>query len=1048
MSMFSAFRFHLYPLIWLILFLTTGFCPRQLSAQPRLSPYYDQQHFTDENGLPQNSIKAIMGDKEGFIWLSTESGLVRYDGHRFLTFDQSVLPLHSTRMGSFYLSPDTTGPDKGHFFIPSNKGDYLFVRNGTVALKTSGYDSIFARMPFGRAWSEGKTFIRQSMPSLSGFDMSAFLCIIPDDKGGFYTCTTQELTYYKGAQMQYELSFPMPDPSSLFRMGACLYRADEKGAFTEIEDTVVRSIGLTGDILQHPAWRAGVRNFEIYWSNVTGKPFLFLQNNLYQLKKNKDGNLETRLILADFDCKANNIISVYYDEAGEVIYLGSLNKGLFTFSARPFTTLSIGTDEYDKDNIYYAQAAWDSNRVLTIQGYLLGLNSSSVLPVLKKAATWDLFSMLIDHRGSIWTRNANDINKFDATGKRLLAKWRLEGVPHLYEGRDHQLWIGAGKKGLYRLNPVDQVARLRPFLTSIAFPDIYCMQEEGAAFLWIGTAKGLYRLHVLKKTIDTIKGLEEANIRSLHIPRPGEVWVTTYGKGFFLYHENRLTAFPLDKGKYLAMAHCFVEDDRGYCWIPTNKGLFQASKKDLLNYAAGGQQQLFYLYHAREEGFNTNEFNGGCQPCAVKLANGYISLPSFNGVVWFSPASMRTVLPDKKIFVDKIEVDQASMAVADTIALPRGSQLLKLYCSTPYARNSYNINMEYAWVAGREDTLWLPLNNEQVIVQSSLSHGTWSLIIRKANGFGVDNYSYRKLTVMVPPAFYETWWFYGLLVVLLIFCMWLYGRLRIQYIRHKNKQLEALVNNRTEELSKVLTSLSESELNIRREMQVREILFTAISHDIGSPLKFMSMMAEELRDNLEAANVPDKTKQYADDIFKSGFYLYHLTRNLLQYLRISEKKAALQNRKFDLHRLVEEKVLIFRPIAREKMVTIENEVPASFHLHSDPLLLEVIIHNLLDNAVKATRDGRITIRTILVDGQTQLVVEDTGHGMPKEVVGFYNSGRGVPEEHARPGGLIAGFGLIIVNELVRLLQARLHIKTGSGGTRIHLIFQAQTPVKE
>ncbi len=159
--MFSLFRFHFSPYHLAILLFITSLVPGRLSAQKHTaSSLYDHQHFTDENGLPQNSIKAIMGDKEGFIWLSTESGLVRYDGHRFLTFDQSVLPLHSTRMGSFYLSPDTTGPGKDHFFIPSNKDDYLFIGNGTVALKDVGYENIFARMPFNDAWREGKTFIK------------------------------------------------------------------------------------------------------------------------------------------------------------------------------------------------------------------------------------------------------------------------------------------------------------------------------------------------------------------------------------------------------------------------------------------------------------------------------------------------------------------------------------------------------------------------------------------------------------------------------------------------------------------------------------------------------------------------------------------------------------------------------------------------------------------------------------------------------------------------------------------------------------------------
>src|SRR6185295_3125727 len=113
-----------------------------------------------------------------------------------------------------------------------------------------------------------------------------------------------------------------------------------------------------------------------------------------------------------------------------------------------------------------------------------------------------------------------------------------------------------------------------------------------------------------------------------------------------------------DRAGYLSVSHCIVEDSLGFFWISTNRGLFQVSKKDLLNYAQGNQQQVFYLYHDKEEGFYTNEFNGGCQPCAVKLANGYISLPSLNGIVWFAPAALNTILPDKNIFIDKIEIDQ------------------------------------------------------------------------------------------------------------------------------------------------------------------------------------------------------------------------------------------------------------------------------------------------------------------------------------------------------------------------------------------------------
>jgi signal transduction histidine kinase len=567
------------------------------------------------------------------------------------------------------------------------------------------------------------------------------------------------------------------------------------------------------------------------------------------------------------------------------------------------------------------------------------------------------------------------------------------------------------------------------------------MQQEGADTLWVGTGKGLYRVNLRNGTIDTIKGLEKAHIRSLSIPHTNEVWITTFGSGFFLYSNHCLTRFPLDKAGYLAMAHCFVEDSKGFCWIPTNKGLFRASKNDLLNYAQAKQQQVFYLYYTSEEGFNTNEFNGGCQPCALQLPNGYISLPSLNGLVWFDPAKVNSVLPDKKIFIDRIEVDQVTVPLKDTLTLSRRFKLLKLYCSTPYAGNEYNINVQYAWLKDGEKPVWLSLDNDKIISQSSLVNGTYTLFIRKANGFGKDNYSYRTLVVIVPPAFYETWWFYGALLVVIVFLMLMYARFRLNYIRRKNRQLEALVDERTEELSRTLSALSVSEQNIRRQMHVREILFTAISHDIGSPLKYMSMMAEELRDNLETEKVPEKMKKYADDIFQSGYYLYHLTRNLLQYLRISEENSAFKYKQFDLHKLVDNKTIIFQPIAAQQSVAVINRVPESFYLYNDPLLLEVVIHNLLDNAVKATREGSVTIRVDMIDGQTHLVIEDTGHGMREEVVNYYNNDTTAREDNIKPDGFYAGFGLNIVKELTRLMGVKLHIQASAVGTAVHLIFR-------
>ena len=267
--------------------------------------------------------------------------------------------------------------------------------------------------------------------------------------------------------------------------------------------------------------------------------------------------------------------------------------------------------------------------------------------------------------------------------------------------------------------------------------------------------------------------------------------------------------------------------------------------------------------------------------------------------------------------------------------------------------------------------------------------------------------------------------------------------MRFNYIRKKNTQLESLVNERTEKLTSALTNLSASERNIRRQLQVREILFAAISHDIGSPLKYMTMMTEELKQELEAENVSGKIKKHVGDIFQSGHYLYHLTRNLLQYLRISEANAEIQIERFDLYQLIEKKIAIFNPIADERSTTIVNSLPAAYYLNNDPRLLEVIVHNLLDNAIKVTRNGKIIFDVTSIDGQTHLLVRDTGPGMRKVVAEYYNNDTPAKEKT----DLHVGFGLHIVKELTRLTGIKLKIETSESGTVIHLILRDKPAAK-
>src|SRR5882762_4235846 len=83
---------------WNVCLLMLFLHPAKGSCFQNDTSQYTTRHFTDENGLPQNSIKSIAADADGFIWLATENGLVRFDGHQFMNFNQENLAISTSRM--------------------------------------------------------------------------------------------------------------------------------------------------------------------------------------------------------------------------------------------------------------------------------------------------------------------------------------------------------------------------------------------------------------------------------------------------------------------------------------------------------------------------------------------------------------------------------------------------------------------------------------------------------------------------------------------------------------------------------------------------------------------------------------------------------------------------------------------------------------------------------------------------------------------------------------------------------------------------------------
>ncbi|MBC8644209.1 HAMP domain-containing histidine kinase [Flavobacterium lindanitolerans] len=174
-------------------------------------------------------------------------------------------------------------------------------------------------------------------------------------------------------------------------------------------------------------------------------------------------------------------------------------------------------------------------------------------------------------------------------------------------------------------------------------------------------------------------------------------------------------------------------------------------------------------------------------------------------------------------------------------------------------------------------------------------------------------------------------------------------------------------------------------------------------------------------------------------IYTSSFQLYHFVDNLLEYTKVSKQENSSEP--YSLYTLAEEKTTIFLNIASSQKTEIINKIDTTLVLSTNKLLLSIIIHNLLDNAIKNTFNGRIVLTSGKRDENIFIRIKDTGKGMSPELVDFYNTSK---NSKTQEGVRKIGMGLPMVAELLIILNGSMHIEsTVQLGTEITIWLQEE-----
>ena len=993
------------------------------------------RHYNIENGISSNNISSILQDQKGFIWISTDNGLSRFDGNQF-TFYQKSNPLYSNlHANSINTICETTdkelwlGTDNGVFIYNQVKDTFTpFVKQTSDKTSITSWITHIIQDKAGNIWiathKQGIFLFNTQTDKLTQFEIpqndNIVTRILNDEQNNIWLSGPYQLCKLNKVNNTFET-----------------YAIEEK---TES----IYSMALWEDSSNH------------IWIGTWDKGLWKLDPRTKQVEKYLTGE------------KGKGILHIHsiLEYSPELLLIGS-DDGLTIFN--PVTHESFLYDNYGdsekslSDKFIYPilkdreGGVWIGTYYNGISylppycGQFNGYSESSDIPYFNSRI---ISRFCEDENGNIWIAsddsglscfNPSTMQFIDFNGREKLNKHNLHAL--CIVGKD--LWIGTYGDGIQVLNA--QTGKIKNYNTTNGLDEnsIYSIFKDSQGQIWTGSMNGICQYDAQKQRFTLIKYLE-ALVIEIAEDAKGNFWIATQGKGLFRYSPQKnkeWEKYGLEKGfNSLTVNHLCINKDNEI-WVATSEGLYLynplkdvftyqplrhpnecinailegedclwlTTAKGLVKYTPATQETQIFT---KSDGLQSEAF---IMASALKTRNGEFYIGSINGFNTFYPHQLKlntqkpnVVLTSLEIFNQKIETQKDGILPEaidhlKEIHLSYKDNVITLnYAALSYCTPQKN---QYAYMLEGFDKGWNYVGSQHSTTYTNLPAGTYTFRVKASNNDNIWNEEGTSIRIIVHPPFYLSLPFKIGYVLLFLLALGLLLRYVIR--RSEKKHAKAI-----------------DELNSKKEIEIHEAkinFFTMIAHEIRTPV---SLIIGPLEKIMQSTHIPINERQELEIIDRNSQRLLFLVNQLLDFRKVEQKEIRMKFTSQSIKELMQAVCERFSPTLQQNGVSFSVTYPDEhFHADVDKEALTKVLSNLLTNANKYTQ-SRIEVRfQEHPERQTfSIEVKDNGKGMNEEELKkifkpFYQASEN------KPG---TGIGLSIVKGIVEAHHGQVNVTSQPG----------------